>query len=273
MALKIALVGCGSMGSALLQGWLTLADSSERFEKFWVIAPHRESVEPFLGDSRVEWCSSHKGLESSPDVILFAIKPHILENLLPAYRAYESLFISVAAGKSLFFYQNILSSSLPFVRAMPNTPITIHRGVIGLLTQTQLTASHQRMVATCFEDLGFCLWVNSDDELDKLTALSGSGPAYVFALIEAFMHTAESLGFDKETSLALSLNIFLGASTFVSQSQESPSTLRQRVTSPQGTTAAGLRVLEAGGLNFLIDTAVRAAYTRAKELGDENSRT
>lgn len=268
MALKIALVGCGAMGAALLKGWVNLADSFERFEKFWVMAPHREKVAPFLKDSRVQWLGSREELTQTPDIILFAVKPYLLEGILPAYTSYNSLLISVASGKPLSFYQKILSPSLPLIRAMPNTPVSIHEGVIGLLTHSKLTEQQQLMVETCFQGLGFCLWVKSDDELDKLTAISGSGPAYVFAMIEALAKSAESLGFDKQTSLALSLYTFLGASTYAHQSEEPPALLRQRVTSPQGTTAEALKVLETGGLDNLINMAIKAAYHRAKELGE-----
>jgi len=266
MALKIALVGCGAMGSALLQGWVTLSNSAELFEKFWVIAPHRDRVAPFLKDPRVEWLPRVEDLALSPDIILFAVKPTLLKEVLPAYKAFNSLLISVAAGKSLSFYEKILPSSLPFIRAMPNTPVNIHKGTIGLLTQAKLAQDQKDKVEACFQGLGFCLWVKSDDELDKLTAISGSGPAYVFAMIEALAQSAESLGFDKRTSLSLSLQTFLGAANYAFQSEDHPSLLRQRVTSPQGTTAAALRELEAGGLNDLINTAVRAAYHRAREL-------
>lgn len=266
MALKIALVGCGAMGSALLKGWLTLPDSSERFEKFWVIAPHREKVEPFLGDSRVQWIPSPEALTDTPDIILFAVKPYILEEILPAYTSFDSLFISVATGKSLDFYQQILSPSVPFVRAMPNTPVVIHQGVIGLLTHGELQEAYKTLIETCLGALGFCLWVDSDDDLDKLTALSGSGPAYVFAMMEALALSAESLGFDKEIALSLSLKTFLGAATYADQSDDSPTVLRERVTSPQGTTAEALKVFKKEGLNTIINEAVKAAYRRAREL-------
>lgn len=268
MAFTVALVGCGAMGSALLKGWLTLPDSSERFEKIWVISPHREKVAPFLNNPRVRWLSSPTELPQSPDIILFAVKPQILQDILPFYASYQSLFISVATGKSLSFYEKILPPSLPFVRSMPNTPVAMHQGVIGLLTHAKLTEVQEAMVSACFQGLGFCLWVDSDDKLDKLTAISGSGPAYVFAMIEALAHSAESLGFDQKTSLSLSLYTFLGASTYAHQSGESPTLLRQRVTSPQGTTAAALSVFERGALDTLIETAIKAAYTRAKELGE-----
>ena len=266
MALKVALVGCGAMGSALLKGWLTLSDSRERFEKFWVIAPHREKVEPFLKDARVQWLSSPEGLSHIPDIILFAVKPYILADVLPAYKSFNSFFISVATGKSLDFYQQILSSSLPFVRAMPNTPVVIHQGVIGLFTTGQLTKDQNALIDMCLGALGFCLWVKSDDDLDKLTAISGSGPAYVFAMIEAMAASAESLGFDKKTSLSLALSTFMGAATYAHQSKDSPTILRERVTSPQGTTAEALKVFERDGLGTMMDEAVKAAYHRAKEL-------
>jgi pyrroline-5-carboxylate reductase len=266
MALKIALVGCGAMGSALLQGWLSLTDSLERFEKFWVIAPHREKVEPFLTDARVEWLSAPEQLHQIPDILFFAVKPYILEEILPSYASYNCLFISIAAGKSLSFYQKILSPSCHLIRAMPNTPILVHQGVIGLLAHTKLTEKQNVMVSTCFQGLGFCLWVNSDNELDKLTAISGSGPAYVFTMIEAMAQSAESLGFDKKTSLELAIHTFLGASSYAEQSKESPFFLRQHVTSPGGTTAEALKILEAGKIGSLIDTAIRAAYHKAREL-------
>ncbi|MBA3814424.1 MAG: pyrroline-5-carboxylate reductase [Alphaproteobacteria bacterium] len=268
MALKVALVGCGAIGSALLQGWLSLADSSERFEKFWVIAPHREKVEPFLTDTRVQWLISAEELHLTPDIIVFALKPYVLEGILPFYTTHKSLFISVAAGKPLSFYHEFLSPSAPLIRAMPNTPVIIHQGVIGLLTMTDLTEQQKGMIATCFQGLGLCVWVNSDDELDKLTAISGSGPAYVFAMIEALAKSAESLGFDPKTALDLALHTFLGASYYAQQSEEHPSLLRQGVTSPGGTTAAALRVLETGKVGNLINDAINAAYQRARELSE-----
>lgn len=268
MALKIALVGCGAMGSALLQGWVSLEDSPERFEKFWVIAPHREKVEPFLKDPRVEWLASPEELPQTPDLILFAVKPYLLEEILPLYATYTCLFMSTAAGKSLSFYRERLSSTCPFVRVMPNTPVIHHQGVIGLLTRSQLAERDKAMIATCFEGLGFCLWVNSDDALDKLTAISGSGPAYVFAMMEAVAQSAESLGFNQKTSLELAVHTFLGASSYAQESHEPPSLLRERVTSPRGTTAEALKVFKEGGLNNLIDRAIKAAYHKAREIAE-----
>ena len=113
MGFSIALVGCGAMGSALLKGWLTLPDTKERFANFWVIAPHREKVEPFLKDTRVGWISSPEQLPQTPDLILFAVKPYHLEDILPHYKAFETLFISVASGKPLSFYETYLSLSSP----------------------------------------------------------------------------------------------------------------------------------------------------------------
>jgi pyrroline-5-carboxylate reductase len=268
MGLKVALVGCGAMGSAILQGWLDLDDSLERFEKFWVIAPHRGKVEPFLTDTRVQWLASAEELQQTPDVIVFAVKPYVLEDILPSYISFECLFISTAAGRSLSFYRRFLSSSHPLVRAMPNTPVMIHQGVIGLLTKADLTEKQKVVVDACFQGLGFCLWVHSDDALDKLTAVSGSGPAYVFAMIEALAQSAESLGFDQRTSLDLALHTFVGASNYAQQSGEAPALLRQRVTSPGGTTAEALGVLEAGGVGKLMGAVVTAAYNRAKELSE-----
>lgn len=266
MGLNIALVGCGSMGSALLKGWLTLPDSPERFAKFWVIAPHRDRVEPYLTDPRVEWHPSPDTLPQTPDIIVFAVKPSMLGDVLPLYQAFDSLFISIAAGKSSAFYQTFLNQH-PFVRAMPNTPVMIHQGVIGLFSNQNLSDKQKTLVETCFQGLGYSLWVHSDDDLDRITAISASGPAYVFAMIESLAQSSVSLGFDQTTSLRLSLHTFLGAAQYAQQSGESPALLRRRVTSPKGTTAAALEVLEKGGMNQLIVDAVKAAYQRAREIG------
>jgi pyrroline-5-carboxylate reductase len=265
MGLKVALVGCGAMGSALLKGWLSLPDSLKRFEKIWVIAPHRDKVEPFLKDKRVQWIPSPQELFQSPDCICFAVKPYLLEEILPSYQSFDSLFMTMATGKSLAFYQSFLGLS-SIVRVMPNTPVGIHQGIIGLWMGRQPREIEKILIDTCLGALGVCLWVTSDDELDRLTAISGSGPAYVFALIEALAGGAESLGFDQKTALSLAIHTFLGASLYANQSEESPSVLRERVTSPQGTTAEALRVFEQEGLKAMMEKAVKSAYTRAKEL-------
>jgi pyrroline-5-carboxylate reductase len=269
MALSIALVGCGAMGSALLKGWLTLPDTKERFTNFWVIAPHREKVEPFLKDPRVEWLPSPEHLQQAPDLILFAVKPYHLAEILPHYKAFETLFISVVSGKPLSFYETYLSPKSSLVRAMPNTPLSIHQGVIALLSNSSLSLQNKEVVEQCFRGMGFSFWVNSDDDLDKVTALTGSGPAYVFYMIEAFARAAEAMGFSKETALQMAISTFEGASTYAHRSDQSPESLRSQVTSPHGTTAEAIKVLERGDLYHLMEEAVKAAYQRAKELADE----
>lgn len=266
MGLNLALVGCGGIGSALLKGWLTSPHSASSFEAFWVVNPHREKVDPFLSDKRVKWFSTPQELPHTPDVIVFAVKPLILEEVLSHYISFDSFIISVATGKPLSVYEKIFTSQ-PILRAMPNTPVALHKGVIGLLANTPLKPEHKALVETCFKNLGICLWVKSDDELDKITALSGSGPGYVFYMMEALAQSAESLGFQKETAMTLAIHTFLGASC--SALDQDPKVLRERVTSPQGTTAAALKVLETGEFYTLIEKAVHAAYTRAKAQADE----
>lgn len=269
MGLSIALVGCGAMGSALLKGWLTLPDTKERFSNFWVIAPHREKVQPFLKDSRVEWISSPEHLPQTPDLILFAVKPYHLEDIVLHYKFLDTLFISVVSGKPLSFYETYLSPSSSLVRAMPNTPLSIHQGVVAFLSKASLSPQNKQKVETCFRGMGFSFWVNSDDDLDRVTALTGSGPAYVFYMIEVFSQAAEIIGFSKETALQMALSTFEGASAYAQQSDQSLESLRSQVTSPQGTTAEAIKVLERGNLYHLMEEAVKAAYKRAKELADE----
>ncbi|EKE09386.1 MAG: pyrroline-5-carboxylate reductase [uncultured bacterium] len=269
MALSLALVGCGSMGSALLKGWLTLPDSKKRFEHFWIIAPHRGSVSPFLYDERVQWFSSPSQLSKTPDLIVFAVKPARLSEILPAYKPFETLVVSVAAGKQISFYEALLSPRARVVRAMPNLPVSVRQGVIGFYAHATLSAIERARLETAFKELGLIFWVGSDDEIDKMTALIGSGPAYVFYLMEGFIEAALSLGFSESAALKISLQTFLGASTYASFSQTSPKSLRKKVTSPQGTTAEALKVLERGHVYTLLKDAVKAAYKRARELAHE----
>ncbi len=269
MGQVLALVGCGAMGSSLLKGWLTLPDSKERFKAFWVIAPHREKVDPFLEDLRVQWFPSPELLPQKPDILVFAVKPFMLEDILPLYKPFNSLFISVVSGKSLRFYEEFLAPPLSLIRAMPNTPVSIHEGVIALLPNAQVTKDQKKLAEFIFEGLGLCPWVKSDEDIDKITAISGSGPAYVFYLIESLALAAESLGFDKKTAMDLSLSTFWGASTYAHTSHEPPNILREQVTSPKGTTAAALKVFETRGLHAIMESAIKAAYNRARELGDE----
>ena len=249
------------MGSALLRGWL----ATSPLRTVSVIAPHEITVVPFLADSRVQWFSSPSALQAVPDFFVFAVKPFLLEDILPLYQSFDTLMVSVAAGKSLAFYDTLLSHH-SVIRAMPNLPVGCCQGVIGLLPNAHVTQFQRTLVNTCFQGVGQCHWLGSDEDVDKLTAVAGSGPAYVFYLIEALAQGAQSLGFDPDVALELASQTFFGSIDYARESGNSPSLLRQQVTTPNGTTAAALRVFERGDLNGLMEAAVRAAFARAKEL-------
>jgi pyrroline-5-carboxylate reductase len=261
---KLALVGCGNMGSALLKGWLSLP----YFKSLWVIAPHRDKVEPFLKDVRVQWFPSPQELPEAPDLIVFAVKPFILKDVLLLYQTFDSLMISVAAGKPLSFYEDYLPKQ-PIIRMMPNLAVEIHQGVMGFLANQHVTDTHKAMIKTCFQDLGFCPWVKTDEDLDKLTAISGSGPAYVFYFLDALMSAAEDLGFEKQLAFDLALHTFVGSSLYAQISGISPALLSSQVATPKGTTAAALKVFESGQLKEHVEKAVKAAFERAQELAHE----
>lgn len=258
--LKIALVGCGAMGSALLKGWLQSTQGGD----FWVISPQSNKVEPFLSDSRVTWFSSPNQLPHTPDILIFAVKPSLLEEILPLYRSFKTLIISVAAGKPLAFYETYFPEC-PIVRAMPNLLVSVHIGTMGLFANT-LGLKQKEKIEKLFERLAACFWLTDDEEMDKMTAISGSGPAYVFYFIEAFIDAAEALGFDSQTAKTIAFHTFSGANLMATASSLSPAALRQHVTSPNGTTAAALKILEDGGVKRLMIEAAQAAFERAKEL-------
>lgn len=259
--LTIVLVGCGTMGSALLKGWLPLS----YLKIFKVITPHQESVVPFLKDPRVHWLSSPQELSQPPDVIVFAVKPSLLKEILPLYKSFNSLILSVAAGKPVSFYESYLPNR-SIIRVMPNLPVAIHEGVIALLANKNVTSAQKYIVDSCFQKLGLCLWVKNDEEVDKITAISGSGPAYVYYFIELLTKATETLGFDEKTALTLALQTFRGASLYVEKTKQHPTILRQHITTPGGTTAAALQILEEGSHKSLMEKAVKAAFERAKDL-------
>ncbi len=261
----LTLVGCGAMGSALLRGWL----NAEVAKEYWVVAPDRTAVQPFLEESnRVQWYANPEGLPEAVTTLVIALKPFVLSDVLPLYKSVitpESLVVSVATGKPLHFYKGILNHEV--IRAMPNTPVSVNRGVIGLLAEDSARECWESQVEAVFGPLGLTTWVSSEDVLNQVTALSGSGPAYVFYMIEAMAAAGAKHGLSKEQAYEMALYTMAGTGVYALDSGTSARQLRESVTSPQGTTEQALKVLMANdGIGPLMEKAIEAAYERAKEL-------
>ena len=261
----LVLLGCGKMGSAMLQGWL--ADGLPA-SSVWVQDPYPSD---WVQNSGVH---VNTDLPAAPAVVLIAVKPQMMADALPVLAAMgngETLFVSVAAGVSIATYEDILGAKTPIVRAMPNTPAAVGKGITAIVGngpagQAGLDASEGLLKA-----VGQVVRLNNEGQMDAVTGLSGSGPAYVFHMIECMAAAGEAQGLSSELSMALAKATVAGAGALAETADETPEQLRVNVTSPNGTTQAGLEVLmdTADGLPPLMIKTVGAAAERSRELGDD----
>jgi len=263
----LLLVGCGKMGSALLAGW----------RESGIVAAGVHVVEPMgVGGvaagadvravTRVD--DLPKGLD--PEVVVFAVKPQQMAEVAPPYRRFVksgTLFLSIAAGTPIRFFEEKLGRDAAIVRAMPNTPAAIGRGITVACPNPRATAAQSALAKSLLEAVGEALIVGDEALLDPVTALSGSGPAYVFLLIEAMTDAGAAAGLPRELAARLALVTVAGAGQLALESADPPATLRENVTSPGGTTFAALQVLMAkNGMADLMKQAIAAATRRSREL-------
>lgn len=264
----LVLLGCGKMGSAMLSGWLDRG-----------LAPKAvHVVEPFPSD----WLKSsgvnlNTPLPASPAVVLVAVKPQMMGAALPALQAMgggQTLFVSIAAGTTLARFEAILGPATPVVRAMPNTPAAIGRGITAICGNAAATEAHLALAEGLLAAIGQVVRLEGEHQMDAVTALSGSGPGYVFHMIEAMAAAGQAVGLPAEMALHLARATVAGAGALAEAASETPAQLRLNVTSPGGTTAAGLSVLMApeGGLTDLMTRTVAAATARGQELGREGAK-
>ncbi|MFN4099960.1 MAG: pyrroline-5-carboxylate reductase [Pararhodobacter sp.] len=259
----LILLGCGKMGSALLQGWL--ADG--------LPAGSVHVIEPQPSD----WLKGtgvhlNGTLPGDPAVALLAVKPQMMGAALPALQALGgggTLFISIAAGTSLASIEAALGAGTPVVRVMPNTPAAVGRGISALIGNRHVGEAGLALAQDLMAAVGETVMLQHEGQMDAVTAVSGSGPAYAFHLIEALAAAGEAEGLPADMAMQLARATVCGAGELAQQSAESAAQLRINVTSPGGTTAAALGVLMDAEAGFppLLKSAVRAAAARSKELG------
>jgi len=255
------------MGGAMLSGWLGRDMSPAD-----VVV-----VEPYGGDAireqlDVTVIEALQELDTAfiPDIIVFAVKPQAMDEIVPLYAKFvrpETMFLSIAAGKPSSYFEKLLGDGAAIVRSMPNTPAAVGRG-ITVAYGNGAVSSAQKLIATrLLEAVGEVGWVEGEGLIDAVTAVSGSGPAYVFLMIECMAKAGVEVGLDPALAEQLARATVAGSGELVRQSSESASTLRENVTSPGGTTAAALEVLMAeDGLQKLMSQAVSAAEVRSREL-------
>jgi pyrroline-5-carboxylate reductase len=261
---KLLLVGCGKMGGAMLEGWLARGlDASDV-----AVAEPVEAIRPKQSGLSVVAASSE--IKEIPETVVLAVKPQSIDAVLPDLRRFAdrgAVFLSIAAGKTLSYFAGHLGAAAKVVRSMPNTPAAVRQGITVATAAPGVSASEKARCHALLEAVGQVLWVDDEALLDPVTALSGSGPAYVFLLVEAMAAAGTKLGLTAEMAMQLARATVAGSGELLKQSNEPAAQLRTNVTSPGGTTAEALKVLMApDGIQPVFDRALAAASRRSKEL-------
>jgi pyrroline-5-carboxylate reductase len=258
---NIVFIGTGVMGEALLRG---MRDHLDPHVSISIVERDDQRADHMVREYQVSRLSLAEAL-AQPATIIIAVKPQHVDELLPELRAAQpgSLLISIVAGVSSSRFMSVLTD-VECVRAMPNTPARIHRGITGLSTQGVAQGSSQ-WAAHLLESVGAVVHI-PEAAMDALTAVSGSGPAYVFLLAEAMIDGATHLGLSKQEAQELVVSTLLGAAHLLADSGEDPAELRRQVTSPGGTTQAAIGVLQERGFVESMVAAMRAAHDRSVEL-------
>lgn len=270
-AAPLLLVGCGKMGGALLSGWI---DRGVDPRTVHIVEPNPETASTLARDFGVGVAADRGSLPAAlaPALVMFAVKPQVMPDVVPAYSdlvAPGTVFLSIAAGKPVSFFEAHLGAAAAVVRAMPNTPAAVRRGATVCCANGNVDDDQQRLCHDLLSAVGEVHWVDDEALINPVTAVSGSGPAYVFHLVECLAAAGRQAGLPDDLADALARATVTGAGELLYQAVESPAVLRQNVTSPGGTTAAALDVLMAeNGLQDLMTRAVAAADKRARELAE-----
>jgi pyrroline-5-carboxylate reductase len=266
MTENIAIIGAGNMGASLLGG---LIKNNYPAEKIWITDTDNHKLEFLKQEFNIHTAHTNLDAIQSADVIILAVKPQILQQvateIAPALQ--KPLIISIAAGVRIATLQKWLGESIPIVRVMPNTPALIGCGASALFANTHTSPSQCNLAESILRAVGIAVWVKNEKLIDVVTALSGSGPAYFFLIIEALQNAAEQAGLPAETAKLLTLQTAYGAARMALESNENIVKLRQNVTSPGGTTERAVNVLEQENIREIFLKTVQAACQRAEELG------
>lgn len=271
MSLKehsIGFVGAGNMANSLIRGLLAKGVSPQN-----LIAADIEpgKLETLKTECGIQTADSLE-IAASVDVLVMAVKPQHMASAcqqLSSSLQPQSLVISIAAGITIAHLQDWLGQGLALVRCMPNTPALIGKGATGLYANKHVSVEQKQLAEELLTAVGLALWLDNEDGIDTVTALSGSGPAYFFLLMEALEETAVSMGLDADTAKKLTYQTAVGAAELAVSSNSSIAELRRQVTSPGGTTEKAMQQFESGGFRNLVRQALLAAQNRSRELAEE----
>ena len=264
----LLLIGCGKMGGALLSGWLSGGVAAG---DVWIVEPNPATA-TFFRDIGVNSVGDAGALPADlkPRVTLLAVKPQFMDDAIaPLVESPRDLglLLSIAAGKTIGYYQRLFGTGRAIVRAMPNTPASVGRGMTVMVATPEVSADDRELSSRLMSAVGDTAWVEDEGLIDPVTAVSGGGPAYVFLLVEALAEAGRAAGLPADLALRLARSTVAGSGELLRQSQEPAAQLRENVTSPGGTTLEALKVLMAeDGLQPLMTRAIAAATRRSREL-------
>lgn len=266
-ALKIGIIGTGNMGQAIIKGLLADDDQPEIYAYDVADSNRQRLQEQFPG--RISFTNSNDELIKQVEIVLLAIKPQVINKVLAEIAGSlnpEQLLLSIAAGIPLKTIEDATGKRIPAIRIMPNTPALVQKGISALAPGSLATPEHMELAAGIFARVGKTVAIN-EGLMDAVTAVSGSGPAYAFLVIEAMIDAAVNQGLPRDIARTLVIETFNGSCALLQNTGQQPMVLKDMVTSPGGTTIAGLAALEEHGVRTAFFQAVKAACDRSHELG------
>ena len=270
---KISFIGGGNMAQALISG---LVSCGVKPSLITVADPSSEAREQLAakGLNTVDPTADAKAAVIDADIVVLAVKPQVMKAVVSSFADVldKQLVISVAAGLSTALLSNMLGGYSNIVRAMPNTPAMIQMGATGLYGTDDISAEQKQLATAVMQASGLVMWVDNEEHMHAVTAVSGSAPAYMFYFIEAMIDGAVALGLDKEQASALAMQTMLGSAKMALGSEDAPSELRRKVTSPNGTTQAAIESMQANDISRQIVEAMQACYDRSQALSEEMSK-
>ncbi len=267
---NIGFIGGGNMASSLISG---LVASGHSPQQIWVADPDQEKLSSLATSSHINTSASNDALIAEVDVVVLAVKPQaiasVIKDSLSAFSQKNALVVSIAAGINQTSLATWLGAETAIVRCMPNTLALVQTGATGIHANQNVSDEQRDLAENIMRSVGITVWVEKETELDAVTAVSGSGPAYFFLLMEAMEKSAIELGLSERTAQLLIEQTALGAARIALESTESPGELRTRVTSPGGTTEQAIKTFEQGGFTELVKQALQAANDRSVTLAQE----
>jgi len=265
----IAIIGSGNMGDALVGG--LIGSGSSKPQNIICSDIRKDKLDAIKSKYKVRTTTSNLKAVAEADIVIYAVKPQLMASVLietgPKLDM-SKLVISIAAGVPLAAMESCIEKDMRLIRVMPNIAASVKEAATAIAAGAHATKDDVKLAMEIFNSIGKCIFLKENDLMDAITGLSGSGPAYIFLIVDALADAGVKMGLSRQESLFLAAQTVLGSAKLLMETQEHPGQLKDKVTSPGGTAIAGLATLESGGLRTTLINAVEAATKRSKELGD-----